>query len=657
MNTPPFLLGAAIVFWGALSGGLVLAITLAIALEAARLVPRRLELTDAQQRRIADVSTLIALAAGVFFYFASGFPKAAVQFFQWLPVALLPLALMQAYGAARAIDMRVLFWSLRRTTPREVKLVNIGYAYLILWVIAASASPSRGPEFDLGMSALAAWALWPWRARRGVSPAWVVLVAFAIALGYVASLGLRDLQLWIEASAPEWIAGGGTKVNPYRGTTDIGRFGELKMSDAIVLRIRPDFPLKPPLLLHQASYNDYVGENWIARGGTFQKIAPGTDARRWRLAEGAVRRSLVIDEHARQGDPVLSLARGAVEVSEFAASSLKRNPLGTVQGETAPGFVRYRVGIDPDGGDGGKPLEAELRIAQAERAAIERVAREWGLAGMAPAAAVDAIRAHFVREFAYATFQSAAASGATPLEDFLLRTRAGHCEHFASATTLLLRAAGIPARYATGYSIQEWSEFEGAWIARERHSHAWSRAYVDGKWIDVDSTPPTWLAIESRDRPAWAALADAWSWARFRYARWLGGAGDVEKALIVGVPAVIFLLWLGWRALPGWRAPKKPAGAAEDRRSALETSDSEFVLIVRHLERMGLARRPDETVRDWIARIAPRVPGDLPELSRLATLHYRLRFDPLGITAVERRDLAASAARWVNEIGSLPARR
>ena len=51
----------------------------------------RIELTEAQQFRVADLSTLLAIAAGVAFAATSGFPKAVVLFFQWLPVVLLRL--------------------------------------------------------------------------------------------------------------------------------------------------------------------------------------------------------------------------------------------------------------------------------------------------------------------------------------------------------------------------------------------------------------------------------------------------------------------------------------------------------------------------------------------------------------------------------------
>ena len=75
------------------------------------------------------------------------------------------------------------------------------------------------------------------------------------------------------------------------------------------------------------------------------------------------------------------------------------------------------------------------------------------------------------------------------LSHFLLQSRAGHCEYFATATVLLLRAAGIPARYCRGYAVQEFSKLENRFIVRDRHAHAWTLAYVDGIWTNFDTTP------------------------------------------------------------------------------------------------------------------------------------------------------------------------
>src|SRR5262249_14522877 len=48
-------------------------------------------------------------------------------------------------------------------------------------------------------------------------------------------------------------------------------------------------------------------------------------------------------------------------------------------------------------------------------------------------------------------------AGVDPVEDFLFERRAGHCEYFATAMVILLRASGIPARYVNGYLGGEWN--------------------------------------------------------------------------------------------------------------------------------------------------------------------------------------------------------
>lgn len=652
MNTPPLLLGAAILFWGWLGGHPLVAGAIAVAIESARTVSGRIELEQARQFRVADLSTLLAIVAGVAFAATSGFPKAAVLFFHWLPVLLLPLALMQAWGMERAIALPVLFWSMRGVKLREPAQVNLGYPYLVLWLLAASAAPVPGPAFDAGLALLTAWALWPLRPDARRLGAWVALACTGLALGYAASLGLRELQLWIETRAPEWIAGGGTRVNPYRGTTDIGRLGELKQSDAIVLRVRSDAPIATPLLLHRASYVEYTGRDWIARGGSFDKLAGEGTGQRWKLAEGGVRALLIVDENALHGDPVLSLPAGAVEVASASLVALKANPLGTVQGAAEPGFVRYRIGIDPESSNRSTPTAADLQIPAGERAMIGRVARSWGLEGLEAAAAVQRLQRRFLAEFSYSTFQEAAARNHTPLGEFLERSRAGHCEHFASATTLLLRAAGIPARYATGYSVQEWSDLERAWIARERHSHAWVRAWVAGRWVDVDTTPATWMSLEAAERSAWNRLADAWSWARFRLSHWLAGASPVEKSAILGLPLLVLVLALAWRLARLWRRPAVRASAASAPGGKHDFEGGAFLPVARYLESLGSPRQPHETTREWIDRLAPRLQGDTAELAALASLHYRSRFDPLGLGVEESKEFAARAQRWSRQAGN-----
>lgn len=99
-------------------------------------------------------------------------------------------------------------------------------------------------------------------------------------------------------------------------------------------------------------------------------------------------------------------------------------------------------------------------------------------------------------ELADCVRQSAAYDLNTPRlpegEDFVLyflqQSRRGYCVHFATATAMLLRTMGIPARYVTGYLVQG---APGAWVTvTQDDAHAWVEYWVSGLgWVPLDPTP------------------------------------------------------------------------------------------------------------------------------------------------------------------------
>lgn len=79
--------------------------------------------------------------------------------------------------------------------------------------------------------------------------------------------------------------------------------------------------------------------------------------------------------------------------------------------------------------------------------------------------------------------------GETPMRQFLLETRKGYCEHYASAFTLLMRLNGLPARMVAGYQGGEWNPQGEYLIVRQSDAHAWSEVWLkDEGWIRVDPT-------------------------------------------------------------------------------------------------------------------------------------------------------------------------
>ncbi|RMH82778.1 MAG: transglutaminase domain-containing protein [Calditrichaeota bacterium] len=74
---------------------------------------------------------------------------------------------------------------------------------------------------------------------------------------------------------------------------------------------------------------------------------------------------------------------------------------------------------------------------------------------------------------------------------FLKENKKGYCTYFAGATTLLLRAAGIPARLVVGYAIVDRSNKNTGWYwVYADQGHAWVEVYFPSYgWVDFDTTP------------------------------------------------------------------------------------------------------------------------------------------------------------------------
>lgn len=87
---------------------------------------------------------------------------------------------------------------------------------------------------------------------------------------------------------------------------------------------------------------------------------------------------------------------------------------------------------------------------------------------------------------------------------FLEDAETGYCVHFATATVVLLRAAGVEARYVTGYMVQTVAG-QTATVTGE-NAHAWAEYFEPalGVWIPLESTPPDLNAeaTEPADEPS-----------------------------------------------------------------------------------------------------------------------------------------------------------
>jgi transglutaminase-like putative cysteine protease len=638
LTLPPLLVGAATLFWGWQSGNLPIAVPLALLLEAPRWLRPRFALDAADYARIADLCTVFFVGLAVVLAANRGVSHGVIGAFQWLPAVLAPILLAQRFGTQDRVPLTALFRYMRKQKERNPALavpqVDTAGVYVALCAISAGVGNAQPAGYYEGAVLLAAWALYALRPAHARLRAWLPMLAAAAALGYTAHLGMAGLQQWVGNLIAEWQMQR-LESDPSRSITDIGAVGRLKQHDTILARVYgTPRDIGRARLLHRASYNAYVETIWVGRRTTHVDLQPDEGGATWTLARAPADGRLTIALHTERRLTVLALPPGTTRVTGLAATEARRNGLGVVQATVDGDWIQYGAEFDDAVRNYDPPAIDDSVLPPRERETFERIAGELGLRGLPPAQAVQRVLRHFAG-FRYSLWRDAPPpKGTTALADFMTRTQSGHCEYFAAAATLLMRAAGVPARYATGYAIVEYSELEKAYVVRARHAHAWTRAWLNGRWVDLDPTPPDWLGLETeRLAPAWERLADVLRWASYRW----GQRGELQASDAWWAVLAVLVAILAWRLLRGKRVTQGSARAAAGPARAFAGGDSEFYELARALP----PRDAGETLTAWLARVAP---GRHEEALRL---HQRYRFDPRGIDRQERarlRELCRAAA-------------
>lgn len=636
LAVPPFMIGGALVFWGWQSGNLLVGLVVAAALEAPRWLSLRIDLGVEEHSTIADLCTIGFVLLAVIIGANRGIAHGVLQAFVWLPVVLSPIVAAQLVSAERRVPLSALFRymrKLKRENPAiSDPMVDIGAVYVALVLVSAGVANQRGSGYYVGVVAGAACLLYAARPRHGNLLAGGALLAAAAVLGYIGHVGLAEAQGLLIDWVMELNLIRSADPDPYRVRTEIGSLGRLKKYDAIVLRVyAKENELSRVRLLHRSSYNTYSGRTWIARGTSMNAIDSQADNETWILSPEPPRWSVKIATRFDLGRALLALPPGAVRIESFPANSLSRNAFGAVHAVLGVDWAPYVVRVGAGTPLYAPPAPEDLAVPLEESQVFDRVAGELGLRSLPPAEVVKRVDRYFAT-FAYSTYRDKPVpAGKTALGDFMTNTRAGHCEYFAAATTLLLRAAGIPARYATGFAVVEYSAIEGAYIVRTRHSHAWSRAFVDGHWTDVDTTPADWAAEEEREAPIWQGLMDLMRYLGFQWSqRGEFKAGDGWYLVLVVLAGI-----LAWRVLRGRKVVREEKTAAKARRR-YPGEDSEFYEVERSLGQRDSA----ETQVAWFYRIGKNLPDERrADLLAALRLHQRYRFDPDGVSMRDRNRL------------------
>lgn len=234
--------------------------------------------------------------------------------------------------------------------------------------------------------------------------------------------------------------------------------------------------------------------------------------------------------------------------------------------------------------------------------------------------------------------------GRDSIDDFLFDTKAGFCEHYASAFTFLMRAAGIPARVVTGYQGGWWNAEADYLLVRQSDAHAWSEIWLAGRgWTRFDPTAavrPDRITLGAASAAGtsaqwyqqgwWRSLRNHWDVVNHWWNRAVTGFDALRQrglltpfgirqthqstllAALVG-SLVLLMLVAAVVTLRPRRRHSDPLAAA-------------MALLQRRLARVGVVRRTSEGPRHFFARAARALPHQGDQLQALGRAWVDLRY-------------------------------
>lgn len=448
-------------------------------------------------------------------------------------------------------------------------------------------------------------------------------------------------QFWAVPARSQASTGLSDEISP-------GDVSELSISGALAFRVKFEADAPPPRERYWRGpvMHDFDGRTWRRGQAWFkeQAIAATGAEYRYRITIEPHQRRWVFALDAVTGWP----ARLTARTPDFQLLTYRDRPISTVAAFELTSSTGYRV-------EGPLPKAmqaADLRLPPDRNPRSLALAKQLRAQAGSDAAFVDAVLKKFRDEEYFYTLEPPRLE-LDSVDDFLFNTRRGFCEHFASAFTVLARAAGIPARIVGGYQGGEFNPVGGYLIVRQSEAHAWSEVWLDGRgWVRVDPTAavaperiesggldaamaadepvPGRLLRQSewltRMRLTWDAANAFWNDQVVDFGeaqqRWLLQSFDIDEVrweylgvgLFIALASFFAVLsaYLAWRFRPRRRDPVSQTYAA----------------LCRKLAARQIVRAPHEGPVDYLKRAARARPEVAKALDEIRSVYVSLRYGP-----------------------------
>lgn len=530
--------------------------------------------------------------------------------------------------------------------------------------------------------------------RRLAGPGFLLGTALLAIPLFMVTVGLFLLFPRVGMGFLSFRADTGQSVAGFGRNVELGRFGVIRDDPTVIMRVTTSAGETPPervdLRMRGTSFDHYDGRRWTRTpqpGDTLPRMFDRYAIVRWPRPTD-MELGIVLDP---LDEPVIFLPEGTVALSipprvrggRDVGRTLVRSEGLDVRYTDADGLgLVYSAHVASDGRSPLTPLESDERERHLQipdgHEEVVRLARRVTAGAATAEERVRRILSHLRASGTYEySLEQPDVGDRPPLQAFLFDGRRGHCEYFSTAMAIMLRAVDIPARNVTGFVGGRYNRFGGYYAIRQGDAHSWVEAYVKGRWITRDPTPPARGDIRPDEGPLdgvralFDALRTRWSThvvdydlrdqaSTFRRAmRWLGVAGfrserndDGPQArdpstggavsrrlgdrVWIALLALLVVVGLGW----SWRRLYRPRRPPEDRAVRL------YRLLDRRMRRAGHPRNPSVTPLAHLRHLEAEGAPGTPIAREVTEAYLAARYGGEPLDAPTARRLTRAVRAW-----------
>ncbi len=647
-QAPKFLISATLLFWGYLIGTQYWAVIMVVLLELKPFINRRFQLENNNFYLIGNISTVLFLIVILVVVFGTNPQLFIHQVIALLPIVFYPLLLAEHYSEREVVPLGAFIYRFRKRQPNAV--IKISYIYFALSLLATSSVYHGSYHYFIILAFLISWALWQFKSPSNNSFVWVSLLLFYFFLSYLGQYYLMRLSEEVEAWAIDYfdVLFNGER-DPFRSRTAIGKVGELKLSNKIVMRVK--ISDNKPLLLQEASYNSFYNNVWFSSKSIFKAIK-NYPYEKTETIKMLVHRNTYSDKSLLALPLLTTTGLQAIAVPDEV--KLSRTVYGTIRAINTKALFEYTIYDSNTSNITAqlKPDKIDLILSNRHKKVTSKIKLELGLDKLSDSEKISRIANYFQKNYRYSLYQEPLYSNEDAVISFLEYRHRGHCEFFATATVLLLRSVNIPARYVVGYSATEYDNENNLFTVRARDSHAWAQAYVNGEWLNVDNTPSTWYQAESANASIFEPVTDLFSGLYYKYKLWeKNGENESYQLYIVVLLIVLILIIVVSRERNNLWLKNKIIIRKDKRKNSKKTNLSEQQLesvMSKLVLESGVGRYFYEPLRDWQVRYENNSQAD-DELNSIISLYYKLRFASGQATETAIAGLSHKVTIWLNK--------